>query len=313
MLNRFKIVHTLAALILIVIAACESTPSALDSAGESRRVSADGVELQVTTSERNVRTSEMFDLTLNVRHLPTYQLQLPEESERLGAFYVFETHDSQTRLDADGWVEMTRVYTLEPDLPGEAEIPEMLVTIKDAQGKSSSISSPVVPVLVKSVLSSEKETFRKIAPDEPSEKLAMVSPWPRRIVIAGVVMVCLLLLIWRSWKKNVGPLSDDAAHREFVKLQSGLSAKNLQELEVCAVRVIASTYGVELGSCDFAGLLTRLQSQDIDCSELSSAVNQYNQLMYSRSAQTELVMAAVYSEFKKIIDAMRAERKEAQS
>ena len=307
MFDRLKNVTALLFLALLILAACRTAPELVETSGEIQRVSVSGVEMSVAIPDLEVSTNEMFHLTLKVRHNSTYQVELPDVSEKLGSFFVFEHHDTRPRLNGDGWVEMTRVYTLEPDLPGEAVIPELRLSLKNDQGESSELATKPIAVLVRSVLTGQGELLREIAPDDQHEAETPVSRWHLWrwvLFIFNVLVVCFFALLWRKWKKGKDDSEDVSSYKKFKALESASSSEIIQNLEPCVVRVIARNQRVKLDSVDFAGLAAKLQSQDGTLSGLDDAMEHYNQLIYAREAPSDIEVLDLYGEFSQIIEVM---------
>lgn len=304
MFDRLKNVNALLLLALLMLAACRTAPEVAETSGEIQRVSVSGVEVSVAIPDLEVSTNEMLYLTLHVRHDPSYQVDLPDVSEKLNSFFVFEYHDTRPRLDAEGWVEMTRVYTLEPDLSGEVVIPEFRLSLKNDQGESSELATKPIAVLVRSVLTGQGAKLREIAPDDQPEAEGPVSRWPLAIFIANVFVVLFFVLLWRKWKKGKDDSEDVSSYRKFKALESAPSSEIIQTLEPCVVRVIARNQRVKLDSVDFSGLAAKLQSQDVTLSGLDEAIEHYNQLIYSREAPSDIEVMALYGEFSQIIEVM---------
>lgn len=187
---------------LSVLVSCRTKPDEAEPKGDTQVLKQDALEISITTSTRKLASSEMFDVTLLVRHDSSYHVQLPEVSEKLGSFYVFDTRSLPDRLDKSGWIELKRIYRCEPDIPGVSDVPEFRVTAKGPDGELVTLVSKPMPVTVTSVLVSGEENFRKIAPDTRPDNAESPSRWPMALLVANVLVVCCLLLVWRKWSKQ---------------------------------------------------------------------------------------------------------------
>lgn len=297
--------HLIAVMMVLMLAlvSCRTQMEDADVEGETQEVKVDVLGLRVTTSTQKVTTSEMFEVILQVRHDPGYQIQLPEIPEKLGHFFVFETHSSPARLDSSGWVELKRVYTLEPDILGVNEVPEFLVTAKDPEGKVVKVSSKPMAVTVTSVLVGGEKNIRDIAPDTRPSTAESVARWPIALLLANVLVVGCLLMVWRKWRRGkggggVGVMNDWG--RFLTDGDDGDAGGSLQ-IEPVLAQVIAGHYGLDLKAVDFQGLVDQLETRKITVPGLNAAIENYTRLEYAEYEPTEEEVTELYQQFNVII------------
>lgn len=289
---------------MLLLVACRSHPEPVDPMGEKQHISANGVQLTVTTSAQEIATSDMLEVTVRVSHDPNYQVELPEVPARMGVFFVFESRNEPARLDENGWVSMTRTYLLEPDMPGECVLPGFKVTAKNAQEEDGLLLSKPIIVKVSSVLA-EKEgsagtSLRDIAPDERAEIVTPVSQWPVNIVIANILIVVVLFMLLLKWVKR-DAVDNTQAMSDFALLSDVSSTEIMQCLEPAASKLIAQHYSLNLDSVDFAGLVKQLHSHAVAVPGLVDAVVAYEKLQYASGQPSQTDAREIYTTFHTLI------------
>ncbi len=287
---------------MLALVSCRRQIEDVDPEGGTQELKVDGLELRITTPTQNISSSEMFEVTLQVRHDPAYQIQLPEIPEKFGSFFVFETHSSPPRLDKSGWVELKRVYTLEPDLPGVSEVPAFLVTAKDPQGKPVEVSSKPMTVTVISVLVDGEKNLKDIAPDTRPVTTEPIPRWPIALLLANVLVVGCLLVVWRKWRRSRASANDDLAWMSLLIDDAG--EVDSLKMEPVLARVLASHYGLDLQAIDFQGLVTQLQVRNITVPGLEDAIEDYNRLQYAEHEPTDAEIMKLYHQFDLMISAL---------
>ena len=295
-----------AMIITVVIAALASCRSGSDDSApftDTQRITRDGVEFQVTPSTRCVTSSEMFHLMIHLRHQPGIDVDLPEVPEKLGTFFVFDTQTTPPQLDADGWINIKRNYTLEPDLPGDSELPSILVLGKNKQGQSFELSSQPIPMTVESVLTAGEKKLRDIAPDDSFETSEPLARWPMALTIANVLVVVCLFVLWRKWKKQRRVVGVDWLGK-WAELGEMKSDAMMRDLEPVVTELVAAHLGLKLQARDFEGLADQLQSRSLTVAGLTDAVAQYNQLQYAAYPASDTEVLGLLEQFEKVIAKM---------
>jgi hypothetical protein len=246
----------------------------------------------------------MLDVRLRLRHDPAYDVQWPELLPKLGAFFVFESHTSSPKLDEAGWVVMTRVITLEPDLSGLCVVPEMMVTAQTAEGEGIQLSSKPIAVTVVSVLTDGEKNLRDIAPDMRSVEPEPMSRWPLALLMANVLVVCCLIVVWRKWKKPRVKINRQTL-KHFHQLELASSTEVMFQLESAVSSLIAQQLDLKLRSVDFAGLSDRLTTQGITVSGLQEAIAAYESFQYTSTQPSDEDVKALYTGFKTLIESLQ--------
>jgi len=298
-----RIVAMIITMVIVTLVACRSGNEDPAPAPDTQRLTRDGVELQVTPSTRSLSSSEMFHLTVHLRHQPGIEVHLPEITEKLGPFFVFDTQTSPPQLDVDGWVNIRRHYTLEPDLPGDSELPSIRVLGKTEGGQAFELSSQPIVVTVSSVLPAGEKQIRDLAPDDFSETAEPLARWPIALTIANVLVVVCLVILWRKWKKKGAPDKIDW-QGEFAKLGEKGPDAIMRDLEPVVSKLVANQLNFQLQAGDFEGLSDQLQSRSLTVDGLIDAMGEYNQLQYAARPASDDEVTALLMQFKKVIGEM---------
>jgi len=298
-----KIVSMIITMVIVALVSCRSGDEESTPLAETQRLTRDGVELQVTPSTRSLSSSEMFHLTIRLRHQPGIDVDLPEIAEKLGPFFVFDTQTTPPQLAADGWVSIKRDYTLEPDLPGNSELPGILVVGKTKEGGSFELSSQPISMTISSVLPAGEKKIRAIAPDDLSETAEPLARWPIALTIANVFVVVCLILLWRRWKNQSGQVAVDWVDKLDELGKVGPDAI-MRDLAPVVSNLVAAQFNFNLQACDFEGLSEQLQSRNLTVAGLVDAVEHYNQLQYAAHPASDDEVTVLYSQFNGVIEKM---------
>jgi len=298
----FKITGVVLAFFVVVAVAvsCRSSEKMTESTSAVESVKVDGVEVFVWVSAPSIRTSERLSLTLTVQSDPNYQIQLPEVPEKLGSFFVLESQTASPRLNDAGQIVIERVYTLEPDQPGVAEIPEFLVVaIPDDAPKRAKFQIQSKPAIVNvlSVLNAGegnvKKSFRDIAPDTRSEVVVRSHRWPLVALISNVVVVLCLLVVWLKWKKS-GKNANSDPEREWVDLASARPEEKRRRVESVVSAWVAKRFALPLRAVDFQGVNEEFCAKELEVSGWHELVARWNQFQYGAKPSTDGEIEGLY-------------------
>ncbi len=290
---------TVRAFVLLLMAGfvgCDSPTDEAVAEWACYEASAAGLHVTVRVSSDELATSEMLQVQLWVRHTESIKVQLPEVGEKWGDFFVFESRESAARLAGDGTLVVGRVYTLEPDLPGECLLPGLLVRGLGGDGGVVELTTAPITIRVLSVLAQGETEIRDIAPNTRVVRPAKMARWPVALMIADVFCVLTLMVLWSRWKR-VKERADDGALKDFEGLKKADAPEVMKQLERAVCRVLAQRYQLKLAKMDFAGLLEQLEQDGIAMPGLAEAVAAYERLQYAAVAPEEKQVRDLYAQF----------------
>jgi len=122
----------------------------------------------------------------------------PFEGDKLGEFQITGSRRSSPRLVAQGRVEVTQSYELEPFLPGDYAIPGLEITHAKDTIATEEIGVKVVSVLPEDVPDPD---IKEIA---PPVDLPGTPPWVYALIAAGIIaLAASAYYLWRRRKKEV--------------------------------------------------------------------------------------------------------------
>lgn len=305
MISKTQFCRVLIAVVLGVacLVACRSHHEDTVQERGAYFVSTAGLELVTTTSAQEIATSDMLEVRFRVRYDPAYDVQWPELPAKMGEFFVFESHTSSPKLDKTGWVVMTRVFTLEPDLAGACVVPEFVVTAKNTDGENIKLSSEAIKVTVVSVLAEGEKNLRDIAPDVHAAEPESLSRWPLAVLIVNVFVVACLIVVWRKWKKPPIKINRQTLEH-FYQLESASSAEVMLELESSLSLLIAQQFDLKLHSVDFAGLSDRLTAQGITVPRLQETIAVYESFQYTSTQASDDEVKALFADAKTLVETL---------
>lgn len=209
--------------LVVLLSGCrtggESSGPAIEQHHEN---GAAAISLQVDRDEITVADSLLVTLEATVPEGET--LKFPEPGEKLGEFTLVGTTESEPRLGEDSRITLTRVYELEPFLPGDYEIPSLEISFGDGQ----SIATEPVSIAVVSVLpeGTEDPEIEEIA---PPVGLPGFSWWVYALAALGLAAVTFLFW-WRFVRKK--PMEVEPApapHEVALRAMRELMAEDLIE------------------------------------------------------------------------------------
>ncbi|WP_435895400.1 hypothetical protein [Oceaniferula spumae] len=303
---KLWLVRALFALALAGFSGCEQKENFPQDTGLSSEASAEGLHLSVHVASDEISSSEMLQVRVVVRSPESLKVEMPELSEssgKWGDFFVFETRKMPAELDAQGMVVQSRVYILEPDVPGEAVISALTVRGIDIRGKPVEVTSQPLTVKVTSVLTEREEKLHDIAPNERPISKDGSPRWvvPLVIITLLVIFGAVLLRLFRRRNTNV---DDGRVYRDFEKLKTASADEVMKSIERAVCRLLAHQRGVTLTKVDFIGL-----QEAVDVPRLTYAVDSYERLQYSPHSVNESQVRALYTQFETIIDQQAKEVK----
>ncbi len=283
-------------LLVFLGASCHKSEPKQKSDWFEKSVKSDGVKVIVRSSDRSIRTSDLLLFELTVESDPRYQVKLPEVPEKLGSFFVVDSHTEVPRLNDSGQVVIDRSYLLEPDVPGQVDIPELQVTVEPKppfKGKTFSLKSPALSVQVLSVLAGKKETFRDIAPDVRKPEVESTSHWQAALLMSTVVVALCLLLVWRKWKKS-GDIQAVNPQRDWENLATCSANEKRKRMESALSAYLATRFSLDLKAFDFQGVQEQLKAQKVELPGFDENLARFNRFQYGVGEVSDDDVDALY-------------------
>ena len=264
----------------------------------SREASAGGLHVVVSVPMDELASSEMLKVDVVVRYAEGYKVMLPEIPEKWGGFSVFKTTTHPARLAADGRVVLMRVYTLEPDLPGQEVLPGVVVSARDVRGAEVLLRTKPIGVKVTSVLAPGEAGLRDIAPDEYESAPEQVAHWSWWML--GIGAGCgLAWMVVRLRRKRRACSGDDVPWRELMRLKDAPVEEVMDCLEKAVCRVLLQG---ESDPVDFTGLGDRFTGVH----GFSDAVATYQKLYYAAATPGDELVRALYVQLTNICKEVRS-------
>lgn len=174
------------------------------------------LHVEVKVDHAKISVADQVSVVLEVTAPESFDLSLPDPTEKLGEFLVADSRTAQPRLVGDGRVLHRRSYVLEPFLAGQYEIPPFTVGGADKPSSTAEEPEPTaerpetiakrpnivtepIAVEVASVLpqGEQRPELKEIA--EPVDMPAPWWPW----IVGGIALVALVaaLFWWRRRKQ----------------------------------------------------------------------------------------------------------------
>lgn len=277
---------TMLAVMMTCLYGCRHQSEKMDPPGYSQNVSAEGLDVSLTTSTQEISSSQMLDVTLTVRYPQQYKVSLPEIPDKWGGLIVYATRDEPEVMGADLKVQVSRTYTLEPDLVGRSRLEPLAVVAINDKGQSIKVECSSIEMTVLSVLGQGDRKMRDIAPDQP--ELADLPPSKWRLVFVGfnVLVVTILICVWLKWRRRL-PVNTITSSDGVDRLSTLPPDELLQQLEPTLVRVVSNQNGLELESHDFSGLQKALIKKGEDVGALRGVIARYEKLYYGHLPVSE--------------------------
>ncbi len=193
-----------------------------------KRFTEDPVILTVSLDRKEVTAADRVRLSLHLSAPEQYGIKLPDYTDETNEFSLAETSDPARRIMPGGKLVTSRVYTLEPFLPGEYTIPSLKVTYQDQEGGEFEITTEPIGVEVRSLLTQDSDQ------PEISDIFPPEAPPVNRFLIFMIVFAAgffFLALIWlwnRSRNRKKGDSSPPVpAHVQALKALEDLLAEDL--------------------------------------------------------------------------------------
>jgi len=313
------------ALIFVIsfLSACQQTQKEFTkNNGQKVSVKDEGVEMTVETSSDSIQTSDVLEWSVKVKYRSDYKVSLWSIPDRFGSFTVVDRKVFPPSLDEKGWIHIQSVYTLEPDEPGNFELPAWWVDVEKNDGTRHRLTGKTMKVTVLSVLPGggdkkkiEHVDIRDIAPDNRQQTSETLPRWVVAVCLVNVVVVVLMLLLWKHWKKRKQG-EEDFIWKAFLELETAPADQKKAEMESVLSKAIALHYGQVLKKCDFDGLKSCLTDAGIDFHDIVEIMDRWHHLLYAERDLREDEIHDCYRVFKEKLTPLWCEpsaRKEVKS
>jgi hypothetical protein len=215
------------------------------------------LHVEVKVERAKVSVADRLRVVLEATAPESFDLHLPEPTEKLGEFLVADARSAQPRLVGEGRILHRRAYVLEPFLAGRYEIPPFAVRGADKQSgvaesaaqRPGKIAEPpesqaalgeleiVTEAIAVEVVSVVPQGEPQPELKEIAEPVEMPAPWwPWIVGGIGLAALVVALLWWRRRKQLERdaippPAPHDVAYAELDKLMAlGLLEKGEAKL-----------------------------------------------------------------------------------
>ncbi|NOZ23557.1 MAG: protein BatD [Planctomycetes bacterium] len=155
----------------------------------------------VKVNKKEITIADRITLVLEVQAAEDYEVKFPQFGEKLHEFGIVDYHTPPQKLIEGGKVQRQKVFTLDPFLSGEYEIPPMKVTFwkKGEEGKKHEVESEEITIKVKSIL---PEKMAKLKIKDIAGPAAIPAPprgWLYAAIAGGIAMLAAIVgfVIWR--------------------------------------------------------------------------------------------------------------------
>lgn len=176
------------------VISCGSDRAELVEPGSAvtRQAENGGARLALTLDRDVLSTVDTATLRLEVETDEADSVEFPDAGDGFGDLAVLREEPAADRLLGSGRVLRARQYVLQPFLPGEYEIPSLVVTLNG----TSELATEPITITVESVLEdSEDAELRDI-----SEPVEVPAPW--WWWAAALMGVAAVLAAWAWWRRR---------------------------------------------------------------------------------------------------------------
>ena len=283
--------------VVFALLSCQKSEPERTSEAQTEWVRSGGLEVGVQLSSRSIRTSERLRLRLIAQCEPSYAMRLPELTENLGSFYVLESQTMPARLNDAGQLVRERVYSLEPDQAGVAEIPPLEVVAipkPPRKGAPLKVTSKPATVQVVSVLNGGKETWRDIATEIQAEQEGSTSYRGLLAWVSSAVLALALLWFWKSRKTtDVGNVT--RPQRAWEALAGASPEEKRNKMEAALSACLAQRLGLSLRAVDFQGVQALLDEKNWDLPGWRERVRRFHQAQYGSGSMSDEDAEGLYA------------------
>ncbi len=159
-----------------------------------------GAEVAIQAEPPEATVGDLIQINLDFTLPPAYQLRFPQLPEQLGEFTVLEFHEeSELPASKQAGLRHQKVrIVVAVYKTGSFEFPGLSFRLRDEKGNEFEISSPAVPIRIKSVLSQEDLNLRDL---KKQAEIAAPARWLLWLG-AGIAIVLLALLLSAWWRKR---------------------------------------------------------------------------------------------------------------
>ena len=203
----------------------------ISGAAMAQGVSSSAVQISFTANQSELTVGDPVTLTLDITHPSDHVVVVPRLGRFWGQFEVLSQTAAQITVGDTGtsttrqWIDVTLFST------GSFETPALPLTVRKPDGSVEQLSSPVVRLNVKSVLSGPDEPLRDIREPVDLETPLWEKPLARVIGLSSIVVLCAAgYILRRSLRRRETQLTEEDERTPWDKAIQGLDEIEGQDL-----------------------------------------------------------------------------------
>ena len=203
----------------------------ISGAAMAQGASSSAVQISFTANQSELTVGDPVTLTLDITHPSDHVVVVPRLGRFWGQFEVLSQTAAQIAVGNTGtsttrqWIDVTLFST------GSFETPALPLTVRKPDGSVEQLSSPVVRLNVKSVLSGPDEPLRDIREPVDLETPLWEKPLARVIGLSSIVVLCAAgYILRRSLRRRETQLTEEDERTPWDKAIQGLDEIEGQDL-----------------------------------------------------------------------------------
>ena len=203
----------------------------ISGAAKAQGVSSSAVQISFTANQSELTVGDPVTLTLEITHPSDHVVVVPRLGRFWGQFEVLSQTAAQIAVGNTGtsttrqWIDVTLFST------GSFETPALPLTVRKPDGSVEQLSSPLIQLNVKSVLSGPDEPLRDIREPVDLETPLWGKPLARVIGLSSIVVLCAAgYILRRSLRRRETQLTEEDERTPWDKAIQGLDEIEGQDL-----------------------------------------------------------------------------------